>query len=436
MDVSGNNVYLLNSLRHLRFIFLIAVSISALTLASSTSICSDPSQNLYNNANFGTIQNYLSAASSLPLLGISLLALTISVDVVALGHIANKLFPNARLSNWISNEYWEIMKSGAIIAGVYLALIFLGAISTYFVASSSFAPQTFSGASRLSSIIYQITQSAGNYLYAVHCGSSAAGIPNGIYQGLSFAVGLSGMTSAMSTFTAGFQLNIPVFFAAGLVLGVSNIKLYTADLLAAPSDGYGGYDSMVGDFLVFLMIPIDTITIMQYYALPLFLMLGLVIFLPIGIALRAFPLLRGIGGTLIALGVGTSIIFPSIIIIVNMPVSVLVGQISAGVTSPESTTGFCSSGGVIYTICTAIQSILSPFTGLSSGPGKVGSDVGFASFETIFPAMNGIIYYSLIPITQLLLFAVDFIIFIPLTDSIAKSLGGAFRTQISSRFKV
>ncbi|MEM3820582.1 MAG: hypothetical protein QXM58_02495, partial [Candidatus Micrarchaeaceae archaeon] len=61
---------------------------------------------------------------------------------------------------------------------------------------------------------------------------------------------------------------------------------------------------------------------------------------------------------------------------------------------------------------------------------------GLASFGTIYPALNGIMYYTLFSLVQFVLFVVDLLIAYPLVDSIAKQLGGTIRFSLSGKFKL
>jgi len=50
--------------------------------------------------------------------------------------------------------------------------------------------------------------------------------------------------------------------------------------------------------------------------------------------------------------------------------------------------------------------------------------------------MNGINYYMLFSLMQIILFVIDLMIAYPITDAIAKMLGGTIRLQIGGRMKL
>ncbi|MDE1822970.1 MAG: hypothetical protein KGH50_01460, partial [Candidatus Micrarchaeota archaeon] len=71
------------------------------------------------------------SAYQIPISGIelSLIALTISFDVVAVAVMINRLMPGTGIGGWINNEYWEIAKSVMLVAGIYALLTFISSIA-------------------------------------------------------------------------------------------------------------------------------------------------------------------------------------------------------------------------------------------------------------------------------------------------------------------
>ena len=70
--------------------------------------------------------------------GLALIALTISFDIVAIAFAISRVFPNLGIRNWLQSEYWEIAKSAIIIVSIYGAIMFVGNLS-YAIAPSSIA---------------------------------------------------------------------------------------------------------------------------------------------------------------------------------------------------------------------------------------------------------------------------------------------------------
>ena len=63
--------------------------------------------------------------------------------------------------------------------------------------------------------------------------------------------------------------------------------------------------------------------------------------------LRSIPFLRGIGGTMIAIAIGMSIIYPAMLIMVNLPITDYFLGLTAG-TSSASTACAATSSGAIF----------------------------------------------------------------------------------------
>ncbi|MEM3851338.1 MAG: hypothetical protein QXD17_02930, partial [Candidatus Micrarchaeaceae archaeon] len=140
---------------------------------------------------------------------------------------------------------------------------------------------------------------------------------------------------------------------------------------------------------------------------------------------------RGVGGTLIAIGIGLSVIFPSLLLFVNEPVSNMVRYNFPTVSSISGSTVSSNVGGIFAAMLKIIDNFLS-----QAGSSLSGLGAGFASFGTIYPALNGIIYYTFFSLLQFVLFVLDLIIIYPLIDSIAKQLGGTIRFSLSGKLKL
>ncbi len=77
-----------------------------------------------------------SAAVPAGAVAVALLALTFSFDVVALGYIISKIFPQTGINEWLPNEYWEIAKSAILIVSIYALLAFATNVSTSLIPTS------------------------------------------------------------------------------------------------------------------------------------------------------------------------------------------------------------------------------------------------------------------------------------------------------------
>ncbi len=198
--------------------------------------------------------------------------------------------------------------------------------------------------------------------------------------------------------------------------------------MIAITDTTGDYESLLFDATTFVLIPVSILVSIQYYLLPMLVVAGLMLFIPLGIVFRAFPFVRGIGGTLIAIGIGLALVYPTILVVVNNPISNVVQNLSNPNGNP------CGSGGFAWFLNLLTQAIGYVTSGSSAA--GVGYATGLCSFTSIYPAVNLTTYYSILGITQYLLFIMDLAIGYPIVNGIAKSLGGAVTLSLGGKLKI
>jgi hypothetical protein len=184
----------------------------------------------------------------------------------------------------------------------------------------------------------------------------------------------------------------------------------------------GQYESFINDTINFLYLPVAIFILLLYYTIPSIIFIGMMVLVPLGIIFRAFPFLRGVGGTLFAFGVGLSIVLPMLIILINGPISNMLSEVLE--ISPNPSQSLLS--GIINALLTPISSIVYLYNVLSYIPYTV----------SIYPALNDIVPFFLFLFSQLLLLVIDMMIWYPLVDSIAKSLGGTIRLSLGGRLKI
>ncbi|MEM3201451.1 MAG: hypothetical protein QW774_02645 [Candidatus Micrarchaeaceae archaeon] len=353
---------------------------------------------------------------NMSIFSLSLIALELSFDVVAIGYIIGKLFPGTGIHGWLRNEYWEIAKSAIIIAAIVPIMIFISniAVTLYGGAASS--------TSYVSNIGSLVVSAESNYL----CGAfTITEYGNDYLTGLGLAIGL------YKDLNIGLWVPIPLTPEFDPVLQSGfQISLYKNSMLES-TILTGQYESLARDALLYVVAPSSLLLYFLIYLLPDAVILGIVILIPMGIFLRAFPFVRGVGGTLIAIGIGLSVIFPSLLLFVNEPVSNMVRYNFPTVSSVSGSTVSSNVGGIFAAMLEIIDNFLSQAGSYLSGLGS-----GFASFGTIYPALNGIIYYTFFSLLQFVLFVLDLIIIYPLIDSIAKQLGGTIRFSLSGKLKL
>ncbi|MDE1845680.1 MAG: hypothetical protein KGH53_00125 [Candidatus Micrarchaeota archaeon] len=447
----------------------------------------------------------LIAINQIPLLVVALIAISISLDVIAIGYIIGKLVPGTQLTPWVRKEYWEVAKSAMLIAGVYAILVFLGSLSTGIVGVS--APP----GGGLSSPFGALTSSTQLYLAGIFCGqalttpattvswmwgdgntgygSSASnfyaapgpytitatvqnsngdkvsvskdinvvassnppitfssdsksglgmeiafsGTQSGqsvsvqsfTSQGalggsdyVSYLIGLSGGIGFLQSLSVGYYLPIPTP-GISFTLGTS-FNPYKNTMLLHNIGDSKTYENLINDVIGLIILPTYTIIGMEYYLLPMFVFAGLAFLIPMGIIFRSMPFLRGIGGTLFGIGIGISVILPTTLLIVNLPVTSMVTPYLVST---------ASSSGSVQPLFGLTPANLPFFTG---GAGAVDA---FASFSNIFPALNGIVQFSIFCVVQFMLFILDLMITFPLVEAIAKSLGGTIDVEFG-RFRI
>ncbi|MEM0159205.1 MAG: hypothetical protein QW393_00305 [Candidatus Micrarchaeaceae archaeon] len=347
------------------------------------------------------------------MLSLSLIALELSFDVVAIGYIIGRFFPGTGIHGWLRNEYWEIAKSAMIIAAIIPILIFLSNIA---VALYGIPPST----SYVSNIGTLVSATEQNYLC---CAFATAEQGNNYLTGLGLAIGI------YKDLKIGLWIPIPlvpptVFLQSGFQISPYQNSMLESTVLT------GQYESLARDALAYVVAPSTLLLGFLIYILPTAVVLGIAILIPMGIFLRAFPFVRGIGGTLIAIGIGLGIIFPSLLLFLNLPISNMV-QNNFPIHSQLSSATSPFGGTIFSVIMDSIQSIINNIVSTFSGVWD-----GLASFGTIYPALNGIMYYTLFSLVQFVLFVVDLLIAYPLVDSIAKQLGGTIRFSLSGKFKL
>ncbi len=187
---------------------------------------------------------------------------------------------------------------------------------------------------------------------------------------------------------------------------------------------------------------------------------GLSFFIPIGLLFRAVPFVRGIGGTLIAIGIGLAIVFPAVLVMFNgVVMNYLVQAIAIqppyvsqslgtgfGGSSPcpfSSSFGFvgktfCSTSLILpplsLHLLTSIQSGI-VFTATDESPGYLNGANVFSDFA-VYQYMDIILALVSYIVVQLFMITLDLVIVYSITDSIARALGGSVRLQLGSKLRI
>ena len=370
--------------------------------------------------------NSLSISNNSSAIGLSLLALTISFDVVAIAFALSRLFPSLGIRNWLQNEYWEIAKTALIIVVIFGVIAIVANLSHLLVPNlvKSGISASGSGAVDLTPLI----AGAEGYLCGVNTNLISAWDEMGI---------MGAGTGFWSTVQVGFYIPIPIGPFATIFDGVyflpfSNWALQTGNHFIS------WYGSIINDLINFILFPFTSITIGLITTLPSLAFVGLTFFIPLGLTFRAFPFVRGIGGTLIAIGLALCVVLPSVLILFNYEATSLLASALPIIQPPPQTVNLSCNiptliGGII---CAAIGL---PLSALNSATGFV-QDVWWAlpifSTTAIYTYMNEIMQYGIYLIIQLLLFSFDLILMYPIVDNVARSLGGSIRLSLGGKLRL
>ena len=366
-------------------------------------------------------------------LELALLALTVSFDVVAIAYALSRLFPNTGIKNWLQTEYWEIAKTAIIIVVIFAAITFIANLSYLLVPSVVQSPITLSN--NVADITPLIAGAEG-YL----CGVNTQLVNTWEEFGI-----LSAGTGFWSTLQVGFYIPIPAlgpyiaFYDGITFLPFANWLLQTGNYFIAP------YGSIINDLINFVLFPFSSITLGLITTLPSLAYVGLTFFIPLGLLFRAFPFIRGIGGTIIAIGLALCLVMPSVFILFNYEVtSVLSSTLPIVQPAPSfvnlnlrSCNAFGILPGIIGTVaCTGINLLLSSINSVAGFTQSIWYALPVFQTNAIYTYMDRIMRYGIYIIIQVLLFALDLMIMYPLVDGIAKSMGGTIRLSIGGKLRL
>jgi hypothetical protein len=381
-------------------------------------------------------------ADSIPVAAVGIL---LSLSFVAIVYMLGEVFKIEGFSKWYRTELWEVTKSMLIICTVYGALVIASTVSTAF---ASGVITSTGGALASATPCYSSSTLSTNLcmLYQNVYSGYLTGQLQQAYTSFSAIFGLSMGVGALKSVLISTYLPIPIppppFGVPYLALqfGSYNVKLLYSNFLE-PTAAAG--TSFLKDVMAIVVTPMVLIFQFQYDLLPAIIVLGLTVFLPMGVILRAIPFLRPIGGTLIGVGIGISLVYPVLLLTLNMPVTSYFSYVYA--TMPTQQNSWCPSG----IGCTILLNVLSA-GGSGLGYGMLESIIGtqnsnYAAYSngfttgyninSIFPAMNFVTAYASDLALQFILFVLDLVIAIVAANTIARPLGGAVKLGIG-KFKL
>ena len=414
-------------------ILLIALSVLGILLLSSSAQTGSVSS-IKCIINGTTTDPGTCIQSAIPL---CLIGLAISVIILAVAYMAGEVLNYRSLKEFYRAQLWETVKSVIIVVIIFSCLGITSAIAVS-LAGGSGSTSGSSIATNLGSL-YTTVQSS--YLTPQLQGAET-----------SFAALMGLSVGGDLLRSLGLEVWIPVpvpprgipvvQFGADVNLLNSN---YITNLYGDPTLSIAtGSADIVTAMLLSFQVQSDLIYVIAA--------IGLGAFIPIGLIMRSFPFIRGLGGTMIAIGIGLSIVYPTLLIAFNLPISnymfTFTSQAYGVTTCNLFPTLFCG-------LVNSMVSTVSSFTGFVTGtlPLTLGFGTNIPSVSTIsgygfytglfspltnggiFPSLNFAIDNSLMQVVQFILFILDIIIGYVITNNIARLLGGKITLGVG-RFKL
>ena len=389
-------------------------------------------------------------------IAISAIGLVFSLVIVALTYMMGEIINMGNLKGWYRRELWETTKSALLVVVVYSSLVLFGGIGASLAgasqsassplltanptiscpSSATFSTQASSGLEASLAILYNTA--INSYLQPTLCYS---------YKSFSAIFGLSAGVRTAKSVTVATWIPFPILpfpfpeAIFGSISSGSQVSLFTSGFLEAINVVEPNPFSFLKSVITLIIVPTLIQLQLQSDLLPLVVTTGIGLFLPLGIIFRAVPFLRGIGGTMVAIAIGISLIYPIMLVTFNLPVT----DYFAGLITGSSQ----YSGGGCGVLCSVVNWLpaqsaqiplrvaLRPYDAAAAEAGWV---IGFwdysASLRSIFPALNFVNEYSLIMVLQFVLFPIDILFGVISVQAIAKSLGGKLTLSLGKRVKI
>ncbi|MGC8478592.1 MAG: hypothetical protein ACP5NE_01540 [Candidatus Micrarchaeia archaeon] len=356
---------------------------------------------------------------------LSFIAVLFSFAMVALSYMVGEVLKVEGLKKWYQGELWETIKSILIMVSIFSILVIASGIATAVAGNASTAQFSLSGTR--STLGTYIWDNLATFYYSTYCNYIQ---PENTSLSNSFAgvYGVALGTDLLKSLTLDLYVPIPlpvlppVF--AGFMFG-SKSNIYVSSII----DTTGKTTSFLADFTMVIIMPLYLLFAMQANYFYLILMLGLGFFLPFGIILRAIPIVRPIGGTLMAIGIGISLIYPALFIFMNLPITALENSIF--IPPSVSSTSLTGAAAIFNYFITTIINFYTSWASTAAG----GFWAGITGIAGVYGPLNYITYTLVDVIVQFMLLIFDLVIGIVVTDHIAKLFGGRLPTGIG-KFKV
>lgn len=423
-------------------------------------------------SSFGAIPadylDYTTHGLSTGAIELSMVALLLSFATIAIAYALSRMFPHLGIRNWLQGEYWEVTKTVILLAVIFAVITIISNI-TY-----AFLTPVKGGTAPTPATVGDITpllNGAETYLCNVN------------YE-LTNTWGWMGLLGSGTGFWSNLKLGvydtipIPPYIAligGSVLLPFNNWMLQTGNPMIAP------YGSIIGDTINLLLFPFTLITVISIDALPSMALIGLLFFIPMGLLFRAFPFVRGIGGTLVAIGFGMAVVFPAVLIVFNgvfmnylqQAIAINPPPVAITTTDIDSIAGFNEGSGQLTfpadcpfnlgsgafglvgqafcdtsmaPMAALVPQLVPPIIFAASDEANTnnpgGNPAGYLNGANVFSDVALYQYMDIILstgsyiIVQLMLTTIDLVLVYTITDSIARSLGGSIRFQLGGKLRI
>ncbi|MCL4404505.1 hypothetical protein M1583_00755 [Candidatus Marsarchaeota archaeon] len=426
-------------MRHaaIAFAFLFAMLFIGYSNAASTVTCA------LTGVSVPITQAGVCIESAIPL---AIIGLLVSFIIVAIAFMLGNVFQISSLKNWYKGELWEAAKTTIIVVIIFAVLIILGAIVLGLSGNNapvSSLPLSSSGASSA------VGQNL-NELYSVTLNDYVNPDMVSLNESYYALEGLATGITDLKTTKISDWIPIPIPFVGSLQFG-SSAALLSSSVIE--SNTVLPTFSFIKDIIMVVLIPVYIVLGVLSSAIYSILAAAFVLFIPIGIIFRAFPFTRGLGGSFIAIGIAIALVFPSLLILFNLPIQnyllPLVFNPNIGYSATTScdylTFNFfedmaCGPASLGYTVTEAYLIAAQTENPLYDTAFQDGFNSGVATLfnkqgGSVYPAYNLVSYYAYFDIMQLVLFIFDVVITIVIAGAVAQLLGGKLSLGVG-KFKI
>lgn len=444
----------------------LAIVILSLALTLTASAAQLPNQGQANSAFTSTciltgttITPDACLFNSFPLMAIGII---ISFMIIAIVYMAGNVMNYKPLKDWYRKELWESIKTIILVCVILSVLVILSGITDMLVGANYVAPLQQGNQNALSTNLASL-YNADNVYVGQQLELS--------YQAYSAMLGLATGLGILKSLQLYLWFPIPLVTPTippipfGSVQFGSQEYLYRSNFISATqteASGYSFTQSITGVVIIPMLILFQFQSSFFYYLMAL----GLGVLIPLGIIFRAFPLCRDVGGTLIATGIGIAIVYPSLLLLLNMPVTNYIYTFTAAQTASNSCpfgSGYiCKAWNAVTTFIsganlgTAAKVAASPVTNFVKFPVLIalgstaagnanvigaltsGYYTGLTTPLTsgILPSLNFILAESLGMILQFILVAIDLLVGLLITGAVTQVLGGKVKLGIGSKLSI